>query len=65
MWEHDATEVAYKNGYEAGYNKGIKDFAERIKKYYHHLSGKTISAVVEYVIDLIEKEMAGEVEKDE
>lgn len=65
MWEHDATEVAYKNGYEKGYGQGAKDMAERIKKYYHHLSGKTMSAVVEYVIDLIAKEMAGEVEKNE
>ena len=32
MWEHDATEVAYKNGYEAGYNKGVKDMAEKIKR---------------------------------
>lgn len=43
--------------YRKGYEQGIKDFAERVKKYYTHLSGKTMSAVVKFVITIIEKEM--------
>ena len=43
--------------YKKGYEQGVKDFAERIKKYYHHLTGKTMTDVVEYVIDLMCKEM--------
>ena len=54
---HDATEIAYKNGYEKGYQQGIEDFAERIKKYYNCLHGKTSSAVVAYHINQIEEEL--------
>lgn len=30
MYEHDATEYAYKNGYDKGKADGIKEFAERL-----------------------------------
>lgn len=52
----EAENLEYKKGYE----KGVRDFAERMKKYYHHLSGKTMSAVVKYVITVIEQEMLKE-----
>lgn len=32
MNEHDATEIAYKNGYKDGYNQAIKDAIELLKK---------------------------------
>lgn len=43
--------------YRKGYEQGIKDYAARMKKYYKHLTGHTLSAAVEYVLGLIEKEM--------
>lgn len=50
---HDATEVAYKNGYE----QGVKDMTERIRRYYKTLPGKTMSASVEYCIGLFASEL--------
>ena len=58
---HDATEVAYKNGYERGYDQGVKDFAERAKTYYEHNSSRPLPATVVYYIDQIAKEMTDEV----
>lgn len=49
--------------YIKGYVQGIDDFAERVKKYYNNLHGKTNSAVVSYNIDLIAKEMKEKREK--
>lgn len=63
MTEHDATEVAYKNGYESGYNKGVKDMAERIKNYYNHYSTRPLPATVVYYIEQIEKELTEKHEK--
>ena len=54
MNKHDATETAYKNGYE----QGVKDFAERVKTYYRHTTSKPLPATVEYYIDQIKKEMS-------
>lgn len=53
MNEHDATEIAYKRGYE----QGIKDFADRIKKYYNSLGGSTTGFMVEYTIDIFKEEI--------
>ena len=53
---HDATESAYKNGYE----KGVKDFAERVKNYYRYTTSKPLPATVEYYIEQIEREMLNE-----
>lgn len=53
MNEHDAIELAYKNGYEAG----VRAMEERIRKYYKTLSGKTVSASVEYCIGLFASEL--------
>ena len=53
MNKHDATETAYKNGYE----QGVKDFAERVKTYYRHTSSRPLPATVEYYIDQIAKDM--------
>ena len=64
MWEHDATEIAYKNGYEAGYNKGINEFAERAKTYYKNTSGRPLPDTVEYYLTNLCKDMVKE-EKDE
>ena len=41
-------------------NEAVKAFAERLKKYYASLGGKTAAGCVEYHIDQIAKEMMGE-----
>ena len=64
MWEHDATEVAYKNGYEKGYNQGVTDFAERAKTYYKNTSGRPLPETVEYYLTLIANEMVKEGDKE-
>ena len=56
MNEHDATEVAFKNGYK----QGVKDLAKKLKGYYRSLAGKTVSDSVEYNIDIKVKELLGE-----
>lgn len=56
MQAPEATETAYKNGYE----QGVKDFAERAKTYYRHISSRPLPATVEYYIDQIKKEMVEE-----
>ena len=43
--------------YEKGYAQGVRDFAERVKNYYRHMTSKALPATVEYYIDQIEKEM--------
>lgn len=58
---HDATEVAYKNGYE----KGVKDFAERVKQYYNHYSTRPLPVNVVYYIDQILKDLLKEDKSDE
>ena len=65
MDKHTATEVAYKNGYEKGYNQGVKDFAERAKTYYKNTSGRPLPDTIEYYLTLIAKEMIKEDEDDE
>lgn len=65
MNPHDATEVAYKNGYEKGYNQGVCDFAERAKTYYRNLSGRPLPDTIEYYLTLIANEMIKEEEKGE
>ena len=49
---HDATEMAYKNGYK----DAVEEFAEKIKKYYRNFNVKTHPASVEYYIDQIAKD---------
>ena len=51
--------------YKKGYDQGVKDFAERMKKYYKHLSGKTMPAVVKFVVTIIEQEMLNKVHKED
>lgn len=53
MNEYDATELAYKNGYE----QGVKDMAERIKNYYRHTTSRPLPATVEYYVNQIAKEL--------
>ena len=60
MYIHDATEVAYKNGYERGYDQGVKDFAKRVKQYYSHYSSRPLPANVVYYIDQIQKDLLKE-----
>ena len=43
--------------------EAIDEFAERLKKFYANLKGKTIGGSVEYHIDQIAKEMKGVTEK--
>ena len=40
--------------------EAVKEFAERLKKYYASLNGKTAAGCVEYHIEQIAKEMVGE-----
>lgn len=57
MNEYDATEISYNNGYK----QGVKDLAERIKKYYSKsLKGETVGVSVYYYVDVIAEEMLGE-----
>lgn len=42
---------------DKGYAQGVRDFAERVKNYYRHMTSKALPATVEYYIDQIEKEM--------
>lgn len=53
MHIHDATEEAYKNGYEAG----IKKFAERAKEGLIGYKTDPTEEEVEYVIDNLVKEL--------
>lgn len=47
--------------YIKGYEQGVKDFAERIKKYYESLRGTTFGALVTYNIEQIEREITEKV----
>lgn len=47
--------------YIKGYEQGVKDFAERIKKYYGSIKGTTYGALVTYNIEQIEREIAEKV----
>jgi DNA-binding protein Fis len=49
--------------YRKGYEQGIKDYAERVKKYYSALTGKTMTAVVRYALTIMEQEMLKEGDK--
>lgn len=49
--------------YKKGYEQGVRDYAQRVKKYYKHLSGKTLTAVVEYVLTLMEEELINKEDK--
>lgn len=61
MNEYTATEQAYKNGYRQGRADGIKELAERIKRYYSKsLKGETVGVSVYYYVDVIAEEMLGE-----
>ena len=46
--------------YSRGWNEAITEFAERLKRFYSHLVGKTVGGSVEYHINQILKEMKGE-----
>lgn len=46
--------------YRKGYEQGVRDYAARVKKYYTSLTGKTLTAVVKYVLTVIEQEMLKE-----
>ena len=41
-----------------GYAQGVRDFAERVKNYYRHMTSKALPATVEYYIDQLLKEMS-------
>lgn len=55
---HDATEVAYRNGYKAGYQAGVKEFAENLKDYHKNYEGFCV--VDDDDIDNLVAELAGE-----
>ena len=48
------------DAHKEGYDKGVKDFAERVKNYYRHMTEKPLPATVEYYIDQIAKDMLKE-----
>lgn len=47
----------YKNLLETARAEAITEFAERLKRFYRNLSGKTVGGSVEYHIEQIAKEM--------
>ena len=57
MKEYDATEEAYKNGYQQGRLDGIKELSSRLKRYYGNLSGTTSGVSVSYFVEVVSKEM--------
>jgi hypothetical protein len=60
MDKYTATELAYKNGYENGYNQAIKDFEQKLKKKIDDNSkwfGKFYKFSVLDAIDKITKEL--------
>lgn len=46
--------------YQRGYEQGAKDLAEKIKRYYDNLQGRTPCSLVSFHIDEILKEMMEE-----
>jgi hypothetical protein len=55
---HDATEVAYRNGYKAGYQAGVKEFAKTLRaRAFNDAYGYYI-VVIDQITEL-EKEMVG------
>ena len=57
---HDATEQAYKNGYEAG----VKEFAERLPEFILHFNKETTMNCVDRAIKYLIKEMMGGLRED-
>lgn len=55
MHIHDATECAYKNGYDTG----VKEFAERLKKFNESLYSPFKAKMINEDIDTFLKEMTG------
>lgn len=49
--------------YIKGYEQGVTDLAERVKKYYTCLPGKTMTAVVAYFINQVAQELKENCEK--
>ncbi len=43
--------------YQQGYEQGIKEFAERLKTYYNHLTVGSFPYLIAYHIDQIKQEM--------
>ena len=63
MNEHDATELAYKNGYKKGMADAVRKMVERLKAHLEKPEFPWDSFTVsEEVIDQIAKEMLGETE---
>ena len=57
MKEYDATEAAYNNGYDKGWNDAIEKFSDRVKRYYSNLKGETVGVSVGYYVNVIAEEM--------
>lgn len=58
-------EVAYWQDEAANAKKeAVKEFAERLKKYYASLGGKTVAVGVEYHVDQIAREVLAREEKE-
>ena len=51
--------------YRKGYEQGVRDYAQRVKKYYTSLTGKTMTAVVKYVLTVMEAEMINKEHKED
>lgn len=46
-----------RNEYRQGYEQGVIDFAERLKKYYGNLRGTTLAVLTAYHIEQAKKEL--------
>ena len=44
------------NEYQQGYEQGIRDLSERLKKYYTSLGGSTSGHTVAYTVDIFKEE---------
>lgn len=56
---HDATEVAYRNGYKAGYQAGVKEFAKTLRARAFNDADGFYIVVIDQITEL-EKELAGD-----
>ena len=50
--------------YIKGYEQGVRDFAEKVKKYYASLNGNTYSSLVAYTIEQLTKALIEGVKDD-
>lgn len=52
------------NAYNEGYEQAVKDFAQRVEKYYNYNSSKIAPALVQYYIRQIAKDLLQKLSTD-